>query len=175
MRLRRSSLTLPNTMALDEMKVFVKQLFMMLSSCFLVACAASGESLDEPPYASESRGRDCISQSSIRDYQVLDDSNLIVTASVKRHYHVALSRRAFGLRSQMALGFTSRTGSICAMSGDVVLDESFGPERISIRSIRELNPDELDALLIRFGKKEPEIKQAPATEEVEGAEVEELD
>ena len=75
----------------------------------------------------------------------------------------------------MALGFTSRTGRICAMSGDVVLDESFGPERISIRSIRELHPDELDALLIRFGKKEPEIKQAPATEEVEGAEVEELD
>ncbi len=157
------------------MKVPFKQLVTMFFSCTLIACATSEERLDEVAYERESRGRDCISQSSIRDYQVLDDSNLIVTASVKRHYHVALSRRSFGLRSQLAIGFTSPTGRICPMSGDIVIDDSFGPERIGIRSIRLLTPEELDDLLVRFGKKEPEIKQAPATEKVEGAEVEELD
>jgi hypothetical protein len=43
----------------------------------------------------------------------------------------------------------------------------FDGESIRITSIRELT--------IRFGKKEPEIKQTPAPHEVEGAEVEELD
>ena len=157
------------------MKVYIKQCFILLSSLILLGCAASEDTLDEPAYASESRGRDCISQSSIRDYQVLDDSNLLVRASAKRQYHIALTRRAFGLRSTWAIGFTSPTGMICPMSGDVVLDDGFGPERISIRTIRRLSPEDLDALLIRFGKKEPEIKQAPATEKVEGAEVEELD
>ena len=122
-----------------------------------------------------SGGRDCISQSTIRDYQVLDDSNLIVTGAVRRKYHVALTRRVFGLRSQWSIGFRSPTGLICSNSGDVIVDDGFGPERIRIRSIRELNPDELDELLVRFGKKEPDVVQTPATEDVEGAEVEELD
>ncbi len=61
------------------------------------------------------------------------------------------------------------------MSAEVIVDDGFGPERINIRSIRQLSPEDLDDLLIRFGKKEPEIEQAPATEDVEGAEVEELD
>ena len=61
------------------------------------------------------------------------------------------------------------------MSAEVIVDDGFGPERINIRSIRQLSPEDLDDLLIRFGKKEPEIEQTPATEDVEGAEVEELD
>ncbi len=61
------------------------------------------------------------------------------------------------------------------MSAEVIVDDGFGPERINIRSIRQLSPEDLDDLLIRFGKKKPEIEQTPATEDVEGAEVEELD
>jgi len=37
------------------------------------------------------------------------------------------------------------------------------------------HPEEGQTLLIRFGKKEPEIKQTPAPQEVKGAAVEELD
>ena len=50
-----------------------------------------------------------------------------------------------------------------------------GAESISIRSIRELSADEHEDLLIRYGKKEPEIEHTPAPREVKGAEVEELD
>ena len=107
--------TLLNNAIKAKMKVYTKQTFIILSSCFFIGCAAPQEAPDELAHERESRGRDCISQSSIRDYQVLDDSNLIVTASVKRHYHVVLSRRAFGLRSTWAIGFTSPTGRICPM------------------------------------------------------------
>ncbi len=48
-------------------------------------------------------------------------------------------------------------------------------ESIRIASIRELSPEDHDDLLIQFGKKEPEIEQTPEPQEVEGAEVEELD
>jgi len=48
-------------------------------------------------------------------------------------------------------------------------------ESIRIESIRELTPEDHEYLLIQYGKKEPEIKQTPAPQEVKGAEVEELD
>ena len=151
------------------------QIVIVLFSGSLVACATTERTPDEAAYEGGSRHNDCISQTTIRDYQVLDDSNLIVTASVKRKYHVVLSRRAFGLRSAWNIGFRSSTGRVCAGFGEVIVDDRVRPERIRITSIRELSPDDLDDLLIRFGKKEPEIEQTAAPEEIDGAEVEELD
>jgi len=158
------------------MNIYVlKRIVIAIISCSLAACAATDAAPEEAAYEAESKGRDCISQSSIRDYQVLDDSNLIVTASVKRKYHIVLRRRAFGLRSTWKIGFRSPTGMICPGSSELIVDDGFSPERIHIAAIRQLSPDDLDELLIRFGKKEADIEQAPATEEIEGAEVEELD
>jgi hypothetical protein len=105
----------------------------------------------------------------------LDDANLIVSGSGDRKYHLMLSRRALGLNSSWRLGFHSSTGRICAGFGEIIVDEGMGSERIRIASIRQLTMDEFDALLIRFGKKEPQIETAPVPKEVEGAEVEELD
>ena len=64
---------------------------------------------------------------------------------------------------------------ICPNSGELVLDDGMALDRIQVRSVRKVTLDELDELLIRFGKKEPEFEQAPATEDVSGAEVVELD
>jgi len=50
-----------------------------------------------------------------------------------------------------------------------------GGDRVGFASIRALNADTLDALLVSFGKKEPEFEQAEDAEDVEGAEVEGLD
>jgi hypothetical protein len=159
-----------------KLKQFIKQSFIILSSCTLVACASPGDSQESAADAVESRAHDCISQSTIRDYQVLDDSNLIVTAGAKRKYHVELSRRAFGLRSNWQIGFKSPTGRACAGTGEVIVDDGFGRrESIRLSSVREINPDELDELLVRYGRKAPEFEQAAAQEDVEGAEVEELD
>ncbi|NOR35289.1 MAG: hypothetical protein GQ577_00945 [Woeseiaceae bacterium] len=58
----------------------------------------------------------------------------------------------------------------------MVVNDSFGSEEtIRISSIKQVEPDELNALLVQFGKKVPEVERATAQEEVKGAEVEELD
>jgi hypothetical protein len=159
-----------------SIKTIIKQFVILVISSSLVACASSGDHYESAGDPVTTRGHDCISQSTIRDYQVLDDRNLIVTAGAKRKYHVQLSRQAFGLRSNWKIGFRSPTGRICSGTGDVVVNDSFGSEEtIRISSIKEVEPDELNALLVQFGKKVPEVERAPAQEKVKGAEVEELD
>ena len=142
----------------------------------MVACAGGTEQADEVADSAPSRNQDCIFQSSIRDYQVLDDRNLIVNAGGKRTYHVELSRRAFGLRSNWSIGFRSPTGRLCPGFGEVIVDDGFDrAEAIRVSTIRAVDPDELDEILVRFGKKEPEYEEPPPEEDVQGAEVEELD
>jgi uncharacterized protein DUF6491 len=158
------------------LKLVIKSIVITVSLCILTGCASSGDGHESAAQTPASRSHDCISQSTIRDYQVLDDSNLIVTAGAKRQYHVQLSRRAFGLRSNWKIGFKSPTGRICSGTGEVIVDDGFGrKESIYTSSITQVDPDQLDELLIRFGKKDPEFEQAPAQDEVDGAEVEELD
>ena len=99
----------------------------------------------------------------------------MVTAQANQKYHVELSRRAVGLRSSWKIGFRSTTGRICGSFDDILVDDGFGPESIRIAAIRQLTPEEYEELQVRFGKKEPTVKQTPATREIESAEVEELD
>ena len=158
------------------MKKLFLQLVIVGFSSSLVACATSEKSLGDVPDEPSQRGFDCISQVSIRDYYVLDDANLIVTASAKRRYHVTLMHRAFGLRSTWRIGFRSPTGQICPGSSDLIVADGMGAgDRIRVRSIRELTPEGHEELLVRFGKKEPEAPQTPEPADVSGAEVEELD
>lgn len=157
-------------------KIFFKQLFIVFISSTLAACAGGAGVAADGSGASEARSQDCILQSSIRDYQVLDDSNLVIRAGAKRQYHVELTRRAYGLRSSWNIGFRSPTGRLCGGFGDVIVDDGFDrTEAIRIRSIRALDADQLDDILVKYGKKEPEFKEPLPTEDVDGAEVEELD
>ena len=106
---------------------------------------------------------------------MLDDSSLIIEASARRSYHMTLRRRAYGLSSTWGIGFKTPTGRVCAGFSEIVFESPMENDSIRIASIRELNKDELETLLIQYGKKEPEVKQTPAPREVPGAEVEELD
>lgn len=120
------------------------------------------------------RGRDCIHEPSIRGYTVLDEQNLIVEAGGRRQYHVILSRRAQGLRFSHGIWFKTTTSRVCAGFDSLMYQGSMtGGNRIE--SIRELSELEEEQLLIQFGKKEPEIEQMPAPQDVEGADIEELD
>ena len=78
----------------------------MLLSSTLLACATAPEDEFEPAEY-QSAGSDCISEGTIRNYKVLNDSNLVVTALAKRQYHIKLGRRAMGLQSAWSIGFTS--------------------------------------------------------------------
>lgn len=155
--------------------IVLKHILILLSLSSLAACASSEKPQEGEQSAGQSRGTDCISQGSIRDYTVLDDANLIVSAGAKRRYHLELSRRAYGLRSSWKIAFQSSTGRICGGFSNIIADDGFGPERIRIASIRQLTPEDEEDLLIRFGKIEPEYEQPRQPEEVDGAEVEELD
>ena len=154
---------------------FIKQILIIYCLSSLAACATSSEDPNAAEYADEPRANDCISQMSIRDYQVLDESNLIVTEQAKRKYHVILNRRAFGLKSTWHIAFRSQSGRICSAFSDLIVDDGFRREAIGIRSVKRLTPEEYDDLLVRFGKKEPGVNQTTAPEPVKGAEVEELD
>ena len=156
-------------------KSLFKQIIILFYSSGLVACAGTSEPSGSGSYADEPAGSDCISQASVRDYKVLDDANLIVTAGANRKYHVLLSRKAMNLRSSMAIGFDSNTGRICSNFSDLIVNSSFGPESIRITSVRRLTPEDEHDLLVQFGKKEPDYTEPRQAEQVDGAEVEELD
>ena len=151
--------------------MYLKQIVIVICLSALVACAGT----DERPDGEPKRFHDCIHEPSIRGYRVLDEQNLLVDGSGRRSYHVVLWRRAHGISSSWGIGFKSLGSMICGGNSEVVFKGHFDGESIRITSIRKLTPEEEEDLLIRFGKKEPEIKQTPAPQEVEGAEVEELD
>jgi len=155
--------------------VLLKQLVILSFSCYLVACASANSATDGAQDASPVGRTDCIFTSSIRGYSVLDESNLIIDGSGRHKYHVALRQRAYGISSSWGIRFHSPTSRICAGFSEVVFDGHMDGQSIAIASIRELSPEDYEDLLIRFGKKKPEIEQTPAPADVKGAEVEELD
>ena len=163
--------------------MYIKQIVIVVLSCGLVACAGPSTQGETGTDDTLSAGRDCIHQRSIRGYTVLDEQNLIVEASGRRNYHMVLRRRAQGLRSSHGIVFDTSSSRVCAGFDGIRFDDSFGFETrmsdgldvVRIASIREITEEEREDLLIQFGKKEPEIKHTPSPEDVEGADVEELD
>lgn len=153
----------------------LKQCITLLISCGLVACAASENGSNSTQFEGSESGSDCIFEGTIRDYRVLNESNLLVSVSSTRKYHIELTRPAFGLSTTWKIAFRSQGSRICPGFSEIVVDGSFGPEFVRIRSIRRLVPEEYEDFLIRFGKKEPEVEQTREPEEMQGAEVEELD
>ncbi len=152
-----------------------KQIITFAISSILLACAGTQNGNDSGEDRATNARHDCIFESSIRGYSVLDESNLIIDGSGRRKYHVALSRRAHGLRSSWGIAFNSPTGRVCAGFSEVIFDGRMQNDSIRIDSIRALSPEDHEYLLIQYGKKRPEIEQTPAPGKVKGAEVEELD
>lgn len=155
-------------------KDFIKQLVTLISASTMLACAAPQNGPRSADRDIDSRGSDCISIRTIRDYTPLDDRSLLIWGPAKRAYHVSLFRPAMELRSSFELGFSSRDDQLCPFGGDGIVIGSFRKETISIQSITRLSAEQADELLIRHGRKEPAEQPAPAPEEVKGAEVEEL-
>lgn len=152
-----------------------KQIFIVFISSVLLGCAASPEAVVSNGEGNVNRGSDCISEGTVRDYKVLNDSNLVVTAMARQKYHVELVQRAPALRSSWSIGFASPTSRICPGFSELLVDDNFGPDRVRIRSIRRLTEEQYEDLLYRFDKAAAGKQEPPAPEPVKGAEVEELD
>ncbi len=155
--------------------MIIKQYIIIITSCYLSSCASQPEAAQPTPVGPSTSRSNCIFEGTIRDYRVLDASNLLVTASGQRKYHFELSRPAFGMRSTGRIGISSTGSRICPGFSEVIVDDSFGPVTIRIDSIRRLNPEEHEDILIRFGLKQPDLEHPREPVKVKGAEVEELD
>ena len=158
-----------------SIKTLLKQLVVVIIlSAFAIAAGNAEEhrkSVDDLGL----RGSDCILIRTIRDYTPLDDSNLLIWGPAKRGYLVTLIRPGFGIRSSFRLGFSSRDDQLCPYGGDSIVFDGFDSEKISVRSISRVSAEQIDEILIRFGKKTPTEQQTPAPADAKGAEVEELD
>ena len=155
--------------------MFNKQHITVIIACFLSSCVRQIEASSDADVGASSSRSNCILEGTIRDYRILDESNLLVTASGQRKYHFELSRPAFGLRSTRRIGISSSGSRICPGFSEIIVDDGMGPDSIRIDSIRRLNPTEHENILIRFGHKEPDLEHPREPVAVQGAEVEELD
>jgi hypothetical protein len=150
------------------------QIFILAFSCGVAGCAGSGQTENGARAGAEYRGSDCILIRTIRDYTPLDDRNLLIRGLGNRAYYVTLVRPAFELRSSFRMEFSSRDEQLCPYGGDGIVVGSLTRDTIGIRAISRVSEEQAEQLLIRYGRKEPAEQQAPAPEDVKGAEVEEL-
>ena len=74
---------------------------------FAAGCAGTPTE-DAGDRAAAASDSDCIRTSLIRDWEALDDRNLIVYESGERPYHVELAQTCFGLDSETMIGVTPR-------------------------------------------------------------------
>ena len=155
-------------------KDFKKQVVAVFISGVLLSAAAAAEEPGELPSDVDLEGSDCIWIRTIRDYTPLSRESLLIHASAKRSYFVRLWTPDFGLKSSFQLATRSRDDRLCPYGGDSIVFDSFSGSEARIRSISRVTPDQVEELLIRYGKKDPGDTQDPAPPDVKGAEVEEL-
>lgn len=128
-----------------------------LAAVVLLSSCASMEGTGAPASATSN---DCFRARSVRDWRPLDNSNLILFAEGRRPYHVELVRPAMGLSFNDSIGVYDRDGRVCAIGGDAIVVGGAMPERITIRSIRRLTDEELQAVYADFGIETPVIVES---------------
>ena len=155
-------------------KDLIKQYLAIVISCGILNNFAIAEELDRLPDDLDLNGSDCISIRLIRDYTPLSRESLLIHASGKRSYYVRLLMPGFGLKSSFQLGTRSRDDMLCPYGGDSIIFDNLPGGEVRIRAISRVTPDQVEQLLIRYGKTEPRDTEDPTPPEVKGAEVEEL-
>ncbi len=152
------------------------QLRLVFAIVCLSAFAGCASTPGEPSTADRDidyRGSDCILIATIRDYRTLDDRNLLIYGPANRAYFVTLFRPSFELRSSFQLGFSSRDDQLCPYGGDAIVVGGLTPEEVGIQSISRVDEQQVEQLLVRYGKKKLSGPQTPEPGKVKGAEVEE--
>jgi hypothetical protein len=120
----------------------------------LAALAATGcastSTTDVGDRAAAERETDCIRTSLIRDWDALDQRNLIVYES-RRPYHVELAQSCFGLDFATVLAFYDRSADerICGFGADRVIVDRTTPESCLIVAVDELTDEQAEQLKLR--------------------------
>jgi len=155
-------------------KLLIKQCLASLLLVITLNNLSASRAEEKHPEDLNLNGADCISIRTIRDYTSLSRDSLLIHASGKRTYYVRLLTPQFSLNSSFQLGTRSRDDSLCPFGGDSLVVDRFSGEKSRIQAIKRLTADQVEQVLIRYGKIEPPDTQDPAPPELKGAEVEEL-
>lgn len=154
--------------------VNMQRIFLLVLVClpFLASCA----SVKENPGASagEPEGTQrCLFARTISNFEVLDDNNLILWAPNRRSpYKMELMGGCFNLKLANAIAFNTQ-GMLCGYAGERLIYEDMGRKMTcAVISVSQLSVQEMNALLVRYGKKPSCVDEAEkATPECAGQEV----
>ena len=155
------------------MKQYIFPILIILFSGCSSSQTQPEASVGKPCEMIETKGMDCISIQSIRDYTPLDRSHLILWGA-GRAYVVQLFSPSLDLESAFRLSFSSRDDQLCPYGGDEIVFDGMGfPGGQRIASIKRLSRADAEALQACYGQGANDRK-TPEPREIEGAEVEEL-
>lgn len=108
---------------------------------------------------------DCIINRGVRDYDLLDNRNLIIYGAGGNAYHVVMATPATtDLRGELGIGILDDDGRICPYGRDAIIIDGPITERIPIRSIERLDDADVEALQIEYGLIEPAGDAVTVTE-----------
>ncbi|MCW8846387.1 MAG: DUF6491 family protein [Gammaproteobacteria bacterium] len=137
-------------------------IFLLLWLClsFLASCASVTD--DPAAGAGESEGtQKCLFARTIHNFEVLDDNNLIVWAPDRRSpYKVEILGGCLNLKLANTIAFNTR-GMLCGYAGERVIYKDMGRKQTCVvGSVRKLSAQEMNALLVEYGKKPSCVDEA---------------
>ena len=131
-----------------------------LAALLLGACAATGgdgSAVSARPtimrFPHSTTNADCFLQRSIDNFEVLNNSNLLVFEGRRRVYHVELAPSAVDLRHAYGIEFTSSTGRVCGRAGErLYVSGSFSGFPPAVTGVYRLDDSLQAAVRAHFGQ-----------------------
>ena len=150
-----------------------------LASVLLISCTGVGgeRSVASAPskfarFPHSAANSDCFYQQRVDNFEVLNDSNLLVFDGRRRVYHVEVSPPSMDLRHAYGIQFSSTTGRVCGNPGErlQVRNGSFSRFPLSVNGVYRLDEATQSAVRAHFGQTTPlpppENEDAEAVEEL---------
>lgn len=116
---------------------------------------------------------DCFFQNRIDNFEVLNETNLLVFDGRRRVYHVEISPPSMDLRHAYGIQFRSSTGRVCGNPGErlQISGGAFGAFPLSVIGVYRLDAVTQTAVRAHFGQA---VAQPPLPEDEDAAAIEEL-
>jgi hypothetical protein len=143
------------------------QIRQTIAALAAMAALSSCATTDDGSRIARETYNDCFFAVSLSDWRPLDDENIILFAGRRNPYHAQLSRPAFNLRRGLEIGVYDRDGRVCPYGGDAIVIRGMMPDTIRISSMRRIELEELDQLLVSFGITEPADVEVTSVEIVD--------
>jgi hypothetical protein len=148
---------------------------MLLTSC--ATPGGEGASASRPGritrFPHDLANADCFFQNRIDNFEVLNETNLLVFDGRRRVYHVEISPPSMDLRHAYGIQFRSSTGRVCGNPGErlQISGGTFGAFPLSVTGVYRLDAVTQTAVRAHFGQA---VAQPQLPEDEDAAAIEEL-